>query len=1170
MMGTVDETGTLEYGEVFVQYSAKVNQPNVDTRVLSGTVVIAKNPCFHPGDMRKFRAIDNPALHHMVDVVVFPIKGQRPHPNEMSGSDLDGDMYFVCWEESLIPPDDNKEPMDYTPKPKELLNREISENDMIRFLGRYIGSDQLGVIANAHLVHADAQNQHIFSKQCLDLAQKHSDAVDFPKTGCLVMIPFELRPQSYPRYMHKKDKAIYRSNHVLAALYDQCKAIDSTIRTSRQISRHPNDAFLVSEYECYLDTAKELQDFYQGQMQLLMANYGVVTEAEIVSGHIYRIAQRQSGTLKREYMDAVDLIRRHLESIKLQIRSMFFEEFSGEKNKEEYKEQAIKKISAVYHVVYDSDEELSIGLPWMFVELLMSARKWNKDNSIHAANEQQKSANYETNAHRASLLDVLSEDMMSFSNTYLADEQLSESRERRRRALEVLCTAVLERKLSSINFICFGSTVTQYDHPSSTLDVLVVCNEVDVNLPAVIDEVFDASPLIQKRSASEINKPFFLSIDKQDVVVHWSDASLMRTAKIVAVTIKNKWMIPILHVILSWAREKNISESRRNCLLTPEQLVLLFIAFIEKEMATSCAPTTAEDDEKVRKMLLANHYQNCEISQCQHMDTLQYEQIDGPIKADTLLRFLHHYSQLRGKLIKDSYDVSCPNQEVKLVNLADPQYGRIAERMLQAYYTLASSGSLEELLQISVSLSNEHRIIPLARQVASVVIFVEEYYEEKLRRTSGATSVKILRKRFRNSMAGLCLDVWGDQRSLLLIEDSIRDLEQMSTLYVRNSASVERQLIHGAYINVFENSTGPSAVLVPHPYKIGIVQPQHEHMRAKDMICVPRLLNPSPSDEYSLHNFITCVMRQVEFLNHSYDETLFGELRAMISYGTCYVVSDKWPPNVTEEQFVERVNLGLPTNNENLVNPDCRSRAPRAGRGNRRPWTAGRAGYTCSSMAESLSNLSINRGRRASGQRGRVRHSRASYSDRQSNEPIQWRAAFISAREYQTERFNAFLKDNGFEFDEDYQVYLITVKLKMSDYQSNIDSVLVLDEQMRLKGLTMTDAKWICVNMYRDISSSTRDRAIDDIRFKIQSRVSLSPLEMPKHNEDCADLIENHNKLLTRVQHGDVIGVDRDYRSRIHFVRYKNSRVYQLADTSQVSVPYLFCDSSLKLYSSEV
>jgi len=34
MMGTADETGTLEYGEVFVQYSTKLNEPNVERQVL--------------------------------------------------------------------------------------------------------------------------------------------------------------------------------------------------------------------------------------------------------------------------------------------------------------------------------------------------------------------------------------------------------------------------------------------------------------------------------------------------------------------------------------------------------------------------------------------------------------------------------------------------------------------------------------------------------------------------------------------------------------------------------------------------------------------------------------------------------------------------------------------------------------------------------------------------------------------------------------------------------------------------------------------------------------------------------------------------------------------------------------------------------------------------------
>ena len=1122
--------------------------------MLTGTVVIAKNPCFHPGDMRKFQAVDNPELRHMVDVVVFPVKGSRPHPDEMSGSDLDGDMYFVCWDESLIPPKPNELPMDYTPMKKEHLNQEIREDDMITFFGRYIESDQLGVIANAHLVHADAQKDHIFSKQCLDLSHKHSYAVDFPKTGRLVTIPFELRPQSYPRYMHKRDKPIYRSNHVLAGLYNQCKAIDSTVHTSRQIPVRHDHQFLVSGYECYLDSARELLDFYRGQMQVLMANYGIISEPEIVSGHLSRIVQRQSGTLKREYVDTVDLIRRHLETIKLRIKSTFFEEFGGEDKSRECREQTMKKISAVYHLAYDSEEELGISLPWMFADLLMSVRAINKSNSVPAAMKRQNTIS------NASLMDVLSEEIISFSNSHDADEQLRESREERKKAFSVLHNVMVELQISGIDFVCFGSTVTRYDHPSSSLDILVVCDEKDVSLSRaveIVNEICVASPQITTASASDGSKPLTLTIDKQDVVVHWTDRTLQRTAKILTITWRNKWIVPILHVILSWAREKNISVSRRNCLLMPEQLILLFIAFAEKEMLIQ--RTTNEDNEQVRQLLLTNHFLDCKITDCMHSAS-QYGETDGPVKADILLKFLNHYSQLRGQHIKDTCDVSFSEEEgPKLVQLEDPQYGRIAERMLQAFYTLASSGSLEELLQISItSSSRDHRVIPLARQVASVVIFRQEYYEEKLQRTTGATSVKILRKRFPNAMAGLCLDVWGDQRSMLLVEDNVRDLEQMSTLFVRSEAAIERQMIHGANVNIFENSTGPSAVIAFVPYRTGAVQSYHQHMQADDKTHVPRLLSPCSSAAYSLEKFINCVMRQVEFLNRSYDKTLFGELRAVISYGTCYITGDGPPSQMTEEQFAECLNLDLPTHNENLVNPDrgmSRSRASRAGRRGQTPRSRGAVGHhTYSSMMESFSSLSLsNCGWRAGVRRGSTGRSRGSHSDRGSSKPTHTRAAYIPAREFNMERFSDFLECNGFEFDEDYRVYLLTVRLKISGYLSNLNSVLVLDENQQLNGLTMTDTKWICVNIYTDKSSYVSDRAVNDIRLRIHSRVSLSPLEMTERSEDCADIIENHQRLLIYDQHGHhVIGVNQEYRNRISYVRYKNCRIYQLAGNPQV------------------
>lgn len=90
MMGCLDESRTLEYGQVFVQFTGAGHgefsddlHPFNNSRstnsnfILKGNVVVAKNPCLHPGDIRVLKAVNVRALHHMVDCVVFPQKGKR-------------------------------------------------------------------------------------------------------------------------------------------------------------------------------------------------------------------------------------------------------------------------------------------------------------------------------------------------------------------------------------------------------------------------------------------------------------------------------------------------------------------------------------------------------------------------------------------------------------------------------------------------------------------------------------------------------------------------------------------------------------------------------------------------------------------------------------------------------------------------------------------------------------------------------------------------------------------------------------------------------------------------------------------------------------------------------------------------------------------------------------
>lgn len=95
LIGCVDETATLSYGEVFLQLTPAAGsrrflhdglsvfplyyhgQKGITTRVITGDVVVAKNPCVHPGDVRILRAVDVPAFRHMVNCLVFPQNGHR-------------------------------------------------------------------------------------------------------------------------------------------------------------------------------------------------------------------------------------------------------------------------------------------------------------------------------------------------------------------------------------------------------------------------------------------------------------------------------------------------------------------------------------------------------------------------------------------------------------------------------------------------------------------------------------------------------------------------------------------------------------------------------------------------------------------------------------------------------------------------------------------------------------------------------------------------------------------------------------------------------------------------------------------------------------------------------------------------------------------------------------
>ncbi|WKX88002.1 hypothetical protein Q1695_007983 [Nippostrongylus brasiliensis] len=353
MLGVVDETGQLQYGQVFVQYTENVNlktpPPNASKKVLTGKVLLTKNPCMVAGDVRVFEAVDIPDLHHLNDVVVFPMHGPRPHPDEMAGSDLDGDEYSVIWDRDLLL-DRNEAPFDYTAdKPQvEQINPETMSDEMAEFYIKYIMQDSVGTISNAFLFQADLYG--INSEVCLNLAKKASQALDFAKTGVapepLIRdwtedeetgkeIPPEKSERQPDFHFGNGYEPVYRSPRLMGRIYREIKVVEDVLQTSEDLNEQEDlvlDSYLtIDGWRDYKEVAEIQLSKYKGALRAIMENYGIKSEGEIFSGCISNMRNRISDRDQDDmsFYNTNEVIERKMTSLFRDFREEFFMEFGG-------------------------------------------------------------------------------------------------------------------------------------------------------------------------------------------------------------------------------------------------------------------------------------------------------------------------------------------------------------------------------------------------------------------------------------------------------------------------------------------------------------------------------------------------------------------------------------------------------------------------------------------------------------------------------------------------------------------------------------------------------------------------------------------------------------------------------------------------------------------------
>lgn len=369
LMGCLDELGVLEHGQCFIQVStpslencflkhgSRFSETKKNVEVIKGIVAIAKNPCLHPGDIRILEAVDAPGLHHLVDCLVFPQKGERPHTNEASGSDLDGDLYFVTWDENLVPPGKKSwMPMLYDPVEAKLLTRQVNQVDIIDFFAKNMVNESLGKICNAHVVHADHSEYGAQDEDCLKLAELAATAVDFPKTGKLVTMPPHLKPKLYPDFMGKEEFQSYKSNKILGRLYRYIKdAYDEDLVTSAEQSFVPGDIPYDKDLEVsgsadFVKVAWDCKCSYAGQLNALMGQYKVSREEEIVTGHVWSMPKYNSN----KQGDLMERLKHAYNALRKEFRLLFEKMDSnlGENSVDEKNRIYEQKASAWYQVTY--------------------------------------------------------------------------------------------------------------------------------------------------------------------------------------------------------------------------------------------------------------------------------------------------------------------------------------------------------------------------------------------------------------------------------------------------------------------------------------------------------------------------------------------------------------------------------------------------------------------------------------------------------------------------------------------------------------------------------------------------------------------------------------------------------------------------------------------------
>ncbi|KDR73737.1 hypothetical protein GALMADRAFT_251555 [Galerina marginata CBS 339.88] len=339
-----DPYGVLGPNEIHVKSSSrnlKTDSGPID--IITGDVLITRNPCKGPCDVRKVKAVDHPALRNYVDIIVFSIKGDRRLIDFLGGGDYDGDIVTVIWALLLVLNFKNAEEK-YSVEPQGLdLGFTRQKQTVQDFLEETQSWDRaqrlkamqvylLGALCDTSLVgkysamHDNAVYEHgYFNPRTVKLNSKFCRVLDSPKTGFKVK-PETLKADSqmYSQGLGPKWKAASKKKFAKSRL--NTSNTTYTKRDEEKLGRFVMDVLRRA--------AEKEKDYLLGEMETLFRPLPKSPDPDLMRpwNAALEWAERGNPDLVKQKKRDLDLIASHVQNIYLQHKQSITANAKGKAN----------------------------------------------------------------------------------------------------------------------------------------------------------------------------------------------------------------------------------------------------------------------------------------------------------------------------------------------------------------------------------------------------------------------------------------------------------------------------------------------------------------------------------------------------------------------------------------------------------------------------------------------------------------------------------------------------------------------------------------------------------------------------------------------------------------------------------------------------------------------